>query len=209
MIEGAEVELYDLEKDPDESDNRAALERDVARELSERLAAVQPAPDWSETRPVGPAEGELLMALGYVVSDNALEGDPFAPGLPDARVRVADVALISEGERLLRRVLAARRAVKPERRVELLGKARGVYEELRRRDPNNPHIPYGLALVEFGSGNCALALPLLERAAELHPFRLPLFTALVQCYREAGRYSDAEQAQAVLASLTEQVLDPD
>ena len=202
LIEGAQLELYDLEKDPDERDNRAAFEPDLTRELGERLAAGQAALGWAETRSVDAEEGELLMALGYVGAGNEPEGDPFAPGLPDPRERVGDVAVVSEGERLLRRAMAPRTA-KRGKRGELLIRARSLYEELRGRDPNNPHVPYGLGLAEFGLGNCALALPFLERAAELRPLQTTLFEALAQCYLAAGRFSDADAASAVAASLTE------
>ena len=115
---------------------------------------------------------------------------------------MGDVAVVSEGERLLRRAMAPRTA-KRGKRGELLIRARRLYEELRGRDPNNPHVPYGLGLAEFGLGNCALALPFLERAAELRPLQTTLFEALAQCYLAAGRFSDAEAASAVAASLTQ------
>lgn len=208
LIEGVELELYDLEKDPDERENRAVLEPDVARELGQRLAAGPAARGWAEARTVDSQERELLVALGYVGGGNEAAGDPFAPDLSDPRARVGDVALVSKGERLLRRALAPRAAGRA-RRAELLARARGVYEELRERDPDNPHVPYGLGLVEFGGGSCALALPLLERAAELQALRVKLLDALAECYLTTGRFADSDAARTVAASITEQLTESD
>lgn len=179
LIVGPRVELYDLSTDPTE-------QHDLAEERPERVAALQAALEehteahapGEATRSISIDERASLEALGYVVGSRG--ADPFAPELPDPRDRIEDVKLISDADRALRRAMraSARRGVQ---RVDLLEEARSGFAELGRRNPEDPHVAYGLGLAEYGLGHCASAMPWLVRASAHRPDDDAIALAIERC----------------------------
>jgi len=76
MIEAPRPELYDLESDPGETQNRAARENARLVEMQQKLQAALARPTPSATAELDPETAERLRALGYVASG----GSDVAPG---------------------------------------------------------------------------------------------------------------------------------
>jgi choline-sulfatase len=96
LIDGPHVELYDLNRDPQERTNLAAEQRRVTAALRAELRQVSvPA-----AVPTAPTDSEGLAALGYLSGGS---GKPGAAGLPDPRERVIIVQPMIELMTALRR----------------------------------------------------------------------------------------------------------
>ncbi len=78
MIEAPRPELYDLETDPGETDNRAGRENARLAEMRQKLEAALSRPAVSAAADVDPEAAERLRALGYVAGGGG--GTPAAAG---------------------------------------------------------------------------------------------------------------------------------
>jgi hypothetical protein len=197
LIEGRSTQLYALDDDPGELDDRAEVEAARVEIMQERLREIlarEPL-GWGKKRSVEAGETELLQALGYVAGDPG--EDPFAPDLPDPAEHTDEPALYARVDFLLQRVLRLftsdpeyRAALSEEKRrtgERWLRQARGVLLRLRAGDPGNPHVAVRLGTVESMLGNHTAALPLLEEARPQRPWDGRLRYHLALAYEAAGR----------------------
>jgi arylsulfatase A-like enzyme len=212
LIEGRRPELYVLDEASGGQHDRAREAPELLEHMREVLAALlerQASLGWSQGHGVAAEEGDLLRALGYAAG--SVGGDPFDPALPDPHDRIGDIRLISVAERRIE--LAARlRPLDPERLAErnprelavglrALGRARETLLELRESNPEGPHIFVNLGIVESRLGNHASAVPLLERAIELHPGVAALRYHLAISYQATGQAEAARREMRRARSL--------
>ena len=174
-------ELYDLEADPRELDNRYGRERRAAAALAARL----PADALPSERPPLPAEEvAALRSLGYSAGG---EGPGNAFGPEDDPKRLVEI------DRLMHRFIDLYQ------RRELV-EATEVGRELVRRQPRMGAAHYHLAQALLERGERAEALAVLERAAARGVRHRPLQRQLALLLAEAGRSAEAVRLLEGLAS---------
>jgi tetratricopeptide (TPR) repeat protein len=212
LIEGGRLELYALGEDSDRQRDRAGEAPKLLERMGEALHNLSESHGplgWSRGRGVADEEGDLLHALGYAVGSVA--GDPFDPALPDPHERIGDIRLISLAERHIARA-ASLRPISPERfarqdpeqlaqGLRELGRAREALLELRENNPEDPHVFVRLGVVESRLGNHSSAVPLLERAIQLHPGVAGLRYHLAVSYHATGRVEAARREMRQARSL--------
>jgi arylsulfatase A-like enzyme len=202
LVEGVRLELYDLEADPEESRDLAAI--DEARVLEMRgllqAHADRPRPSgWTRRREPESAERAQLEALGYVAGAHG--DDPLDDSLPDPRARIGDLSLMSDAGAKLDRYARLRRMPVPagsearrtraqEERRLLLG-ARHDLARARERSPRSPYLAAQLGSLETLLGNFASAIPLLEEALRAQPNDASLHFDLAIALEGAGRREEA------------------
>ncbi len=203
LVDGAAEELYALREDPGETLDLGPREPERAAALRARLdeAAAQPELGWGRRRGVSSDEAERLEMLGYVVG--VTSGDPFAPGLPDAAARAADLAeyakleaKMREGRALLGTHDIGRGAQGPEaaRGLSLVREVRDGWAALHAADAGNPYVALRLGLAESLLGNHAGALEPLEQARAHDGRNARLLYYLALAYETAGRVGEAGEA---------------
>jgi arylsulfatase A-like enzyme len=202
LVEGAGVELYDLEADPAESHDLAAADEARVVEMRGLLQAhadrQRPA-GWTQRREPESEERARLEALGYIAGEHG--DDPLDPALPDARERIGDLSLLSDAASKLDRYAAlrrrpaatgeeARRARTQEERRLLLG-ARDVLARALARSPRSPYLVAQLGSVKTLLGDYEAAIPLLEEALRAQPVDASLHFDLAVALEGAGRGEEA------------------
>lgn len=190
-IHGPDPELYDLEADPQESDNRVRDDRATARRLRQTLADFERPLD--APAPVSAEERRALAALGYVGSTAGTADGP----LPDPKTRLHTVEDLKDclrdyaSQRLESALDACRRAVEVNpksldgweylgRTAQELGQRRGALEAYARAlqlaEGRAGHLAVASALLWLAEGQPQNALALLAfeipRTAESRPLRL-------------------------------------
>jgi arylsulfatase A-like enzyme/Flp pilus assembly protein TadD len=176
-IRAPRPELYDRRTDAKDLDNVYERHRDVAATLSAKLEAMDllKAGDAPTPGKVDPEALERLQALGYV---GAGSGAPAAKGtLPDPKDKVP---LLQD----LQRAQGLRDAGRLEEAARLL-------EELARKDPGSPEVPFNLASVHFRLKNYEAAIAADRRVLELNPNYAIAVLDLALAYQAAGRTDEA------------------
>jgi choline-sulfatase len=193
LIESGTPQLYAPLSDPRELHDLAGREPGRTEALRERLRAWEerhPALGWGAPRNASGDEIALLASLGYVSA--AGTDDPFSDSLPDAGVRIGDVRRLSKAENLI-----ARASLQPpgrrERGQAQLLQAKALLEQVQRANPHDPHLPFDLGVVEFGLGNGAAAVPLLEEAARQRSWNPRVHEGLAAAYQAVGRTDEARR----------------
>ena len=228
-IEAPREELYDLERDPDETRNIFGQKPPLGALLSENLRALaaryaRPAGQAEASAPLDVEKLRELRSLGYVGGSSAqpLQGD--APGAADPKNRVEfynrvihATELAEEGRfRESNAVLDQAAAEDPEAylpsflRGENAMSERQYHEAMdyyRRALELNPR--YDLAAIGMGraglaEGDPAGALKAFQWAMELNPHNYLVKLAMAQAYSQLGRLPDAVKLEKeVLAAHPE------
>lgn len=175
LVEGPKPALYDLERDPVESVDRLAEERQVARDLARSLRELRARkPHAPESLPRDPELAATLASLGYLSGATNRRGtlDPI------------------EGVKLLPRYAAARERL-------ARGDAAGARAELKALLAVSPHsAPFltQLARAEGQLGDFTAARSALASALALNPSSEFLWAMTGDLERAAGRPEAAEAA---------------
>jgi tetratricopeptide (TPR) repeat protein len=188
-------ELYDLEKDPQELENRAPFETETVARLQERLrklVADAPSTAAGAEVAVDAETAAQLNALGYAGSTvRARIGDELASlelSGPDPAGTVSDVSRYAEG---IDRIEVGDR----------YESALGIFRDLHERYPESVPFLDGLIKALRGLGRDDEALPLLQRAVELDPRHSAMSVELAQLLLETGDLAGAEQIARAAVSL--------
>jgi len=173
-IEAPRPELYDLTKDPNESNNVAAGRPDDVARLRRLVAAAQTGSVPADSSAPDPELAASLRSLGYLGGSS-----PRRPGGLDPKDGIALLAEFDEAKEWMRE-----------------GRARDAvakFEGLVRKSPDN--VPFLLRLgdAQLGAGMPAEGLRSLARAIELSPRLDFLHVRLAQAYAELGRAEDAKR----------------
>lgn len=216
------AELYDLDADPGETQNRIDERRPEALALAALLPPESswPLPRTGSSQPPTAEEEARLNALGYLTGDAPAHSD-YGPDDDPKRLRELDrrifAALESYRSGEIARAVEEARAIVAERPAMAIGQsilAQALLEqgdragalaamaaaEARGAATQGLRIQHGLTLVESGRAREAIAL--LEPLASRPEPRL--LDALALAYADAGRAGDAE---TMLARALE--LDPE
>jgi arylsulfatase A-like enzyme/Flp pilus assembly protein TadD len=176
-IRAPRPELYDRRTDPKDRDNVYERHRDIAATLAAQLDAMNVLKAGDEPAPakIDPETLERLQALGYV---GAGSGAPPGKGnLPDPKDKIP---LLQE----LQRAQAMRDAGRLEGAARLL-------EDLARKDPGSPEVPFNLASVYFRLKNYEAAIAADRRVLELNPnYAIAVLDLALSC-QAAGRTDEA------------------
>ncbi len=176
-IRAPQPELYDRSTDPKDLDNVYERYRDVAATLTAQLESMKllRAGDAPTPAKIDPQDLERLQALGYV---GAGSGAPAGKGaLADPKDKVP---LLQE----LQRAQGLRDAGRLEEAARIL-------EDLSRKDPGSPEVPFSLASVYFRLKNYDAAIAADRRVLELNPNYAIAVLDLALAYQAAGRTDEA------------------
>ena len=179
-IRAPRPELYDRGADPKELDNVYDRHRAVAATLAAQLETMNLVDPGGAPKPaaIDPEALERLRALGYVGGDSDGNPAPVRSGpLPDPKDQIP---LLHE----LQTAQGLRDAGRLEEAARLL-------EELARKDPDNPEVPFTLASVHFRRKNFEAAIAAGRRVLELNPRYAIAVLDLALSYQAAGRIDEA------------------
>ena len=179
-IRAPRPELYDRDADPKELDNVYDRHRGVAATLAAQLEAMNLLKAGGEPTPgeIDPEALERLRALGYVGGGS--DGRPAPPRngpLPDPKDQIS---LLQE--------LQTAQGLRDAGRLE---EAARRLEELGRKDPENPEVPFTLASVYFRLKNYEAAIAADRRVLELNPNYAIAVLDLALAYQAAARTDEA------------------
>jgi arylsulfatase A-like enzyme/Tfp pilus assembly protein PilF len=222
FIEAPKPELYDLSKDPRETENLVDQERRTLRELRDALAALEAAipPPATSSAPVEEDEETMraLAALGYIGGQEIDTSKSFRD-LPDPKDRLGVYAKISRARGLAQ-------SADPEKAVPLLQEilaeapevvdawftlgnvhykrhrwddAARCYRETLERRPDHDWAMIGLADTYVAKGQIDEAVAGYRRHLQSDPANAQIQYRLGQVLLDAGR--DAEAATALRATL--------
>jgi choline-sulfatase len=201
LIRGARAELYDLVGDPGEATDLARSDVERTARFESRLDALlleHASLGWGETRDVASDERNLLQALGYVEAHVA--GDPFAPGLPDPRERIGDLAIVWRTLRDLERWQQLRHRPpgsawgagrQNQAALDALEADAEKLQGILAANPGDPTVTGLLGGVEAARGRYSAAIPLLERTLIVLPGDTLHRFNLATAYHQVGRVDDA------------------
>jgi arylsulfatase A-like enzyme/Flp pilus assembly protein TadD len=221
-IRAPRPELYDLTRDPGETQNIAAGHASEVRALEARLVAASRSggPEKVETTPMDEKTLAQLKSLGYTSGFSARSFSLNGQGA-DPKDRVAVLKLMDAAER-------PQPPIPEPRRIELL-------QQAVRLDPGNPLLYYSLGAkleksgryddamklyrlaAERGienarlhsrlgdllvrSGKKAEAVPEYEKAAVMNPGDVASQANLATAYLEQGRLADAERVYKAIVAM--------
>jgi arylsulfatase A-like enzyme/Tfp pilus assembly protein PilF len=138
-IAAPKPELYDVERDPGETQNLVASEPAAAADLARRIDAIAPATlPAAVSAKADPEARARLQALGYAAGRG--DGGGVRPDPKDRREVAAQIARVTSGEL---QGAALERALR----------------EILRTDPANPQANLRLGYVLMESGRCGDAIP--------------------------------------------------
>ncbi len=181
FIRAPRPELYDRVADPQERDNVYDRNPRVAATLAAQLEAMGLEKGGQEPKPgdIDPEALERLRALGYVGGSGARgHPTPLSKGpLPDPKDRLP---LLHE----LQKAQSLRDGGRLEEAARLL-------EELSRKDPDNPEVPFTLASVHFRRKDFAASIAAERRTLELNPRYAVAVLDLALAYKAADRPDEA------------------
>jgi choline-sulfatase len=191
LINGAEPELYDLGRDPDETQDRAAQERGrverMRQALGAALARMAPGGDNAHAVALSPEQQERLRSLGYAGGGSGGAGSIDEPGLPDPRARVHLY------ERLLG-LLASPPAAAAHAADEVAA--------LAGQDPGNPFAQFALASLAYHAGQLARADHAFARTLELDPDRPSIRQYYGRLLRDRERLEESEKQHRIALEQT-------
>lgn len=212
LIQGATPELYSLDVDPGERDDRAAESPEQVLDLSaslEELVRIHAPLGWVARKGVSQTEAALLESLGY--STHALpassEEDPFASGLPEPYERIGDIELVTEASKALKRWSEISDSggsawQRDQLARETLELGKNSILQVQQNNPNDPNVPVVLGAIEDALGNFAAAVPLYERGLTIRPMDSTLHARLATVYAKAGRSKHAVERMEYAISLS-------
>ncbi len=210
LIQGATRELYSLDADPDERNDRAAQSTQQVSDLSaslDELVRVHAPLGWVASQHVSNLEAALLASLGYSTNSASSEADPFASTLPDPRDRIGDLALINETAKALTRwaeisANAGSAWQRDQLARETLEQGRQLTLQLQKNNPDDPNVPLLLGAIEDELGHWAAAVPHLERAVAIRPKDPTVQARLATVYGKVGRSNEAIERMEYAISLS-------
>ena len=179
-IRAPRPELYDRRVDPKDLDNVYDRNRDIAATLAAQLESMKllKAGDAPTPARMDPEALERLRALGYVGAGEDGRPAPVASGpLPDPKDKVP----LLKGLQLAQGMRDAGR----------LDEAARALEELARKDPGSPEVPFTLASVYFRLKRFDAAIAADRRVLELNPNYAIAVLDLALAYQAAGRIDEA------------------
>jgi Flp pilus assembly protein TadD len=189
LINGAKPELYDLARDPGETENRAEDERDrterMLRALQAALGVLAPAGDTAHAVAITAEQQERLRSLGYAGGGGGGGGSLDEPGLPDPRERVK-----------LYESLVNLLATPP----DAAPRAADAASEAAAADPGNPFAQFTVASLAYHAGEFRRADVAFRRCLDLDPDRPTIRAYHAQLLRDLGRLDESEnELRIVLA----------
>ena len=177
LVVAPEPELYDLSRDPGETNNLIEAERDRARDLEARRRRIEALPLVGTPGAAADAEAVAkLRSLGYVGAGGPA-GEPPASGLRDPKDARKLRDLLTKGDERLRR-----------------GDNRGAvqsFDAVLAQDPANRFALLRSGVALLAAGDAARAVPRLTKAVEGNPEQPEARGALAQALVDAGRPGDA------------------
>jgi len=190
LVQGADVELFDLGTDPGELRNLAPQEpRRVERMQAALQAAVRamaPGGDTARGTALSPEQEERLQSLGYAGGSGG-SGSIDEPGLPDPRANVRIY------ERVWRAMAAFGPAVPP---------ALADMEAVVAVDPGNPFAHFALAHLAYRDGRFGTAARAFARGLELDPDRRGTRLPFGRLLREMDRLDESERQLRIAVEQT-------
>ena len=210
LVDAPRRELYDLQQDPAEADNRVAAAPDEAKRLVDLLDARRRVSAPEAARSQDPGVAESLRALGYV-GGSASPSAPIPTGLADPKDRLRLKSRLAEGDALLARrqyrasldVFDEVLAEEPKSRMALLRSANALLslgrprdavprlESLVALDPYQPEARYLLADALTRSGRTSRAIQEWRDVTRLQPRRAVAWSNLGTVLLLSGRTEEA------------------
>jgi arylsulfatase A-like enzyme/Flp pilus assembly protein TadD len=190
LVQGAELELYNLATDPSELNDLTAAEPERARRMQQALQvavrSMAPEGDTARANAVSPEQAERLRSLGYT-SGSGGSGSLDQRGLPDPR------KLVRQYEQI--QAAASARGPAAERAVESL-------LAITRSDAGNPYGQYALGNLAYRTGRLRLADQAYAKALDLDPDRPGMRLTYGHLLRDLGRLADSEKQLRLAAEQT-------
>jgi tetratricopeptide (TPR) repeat protein len=181
LIEGSEVELFDLARDPSESTDLAAQEPRRVQQMRASLRAavgrMAPEGDRAQARAASAEQEARLRSLGYVGGGGGA-GRLDEPGLPDPRRRVHLY------ERMQNAMLAQGSAI---------GGALADMEAVAAEDSGNPFAQMAVGHLAYLDGRLATSEKAFARALELDPDRPAVRAPYGRLLRDLDRLEESER----------------
>ncbi len=188
-------ELYDLAKDPRETENvydgrpdvaakMEALLDDLIRAFSGPLGELGPSVDLDEE------EIEKLEALGYVMPQKK---PPTGP-LPDPKDQIDGLNMRMDSKELVQQARTHMHGNDLDKALEELEKA----VEL---DPKNSVAVHDIGAIYFKRGEFEKALPYFEEAVQISPTKVPPRENLAMTYMKLEKYEDAARELETAVAL--------
>jgi len=191
LVEGSRTELFDLARDPRESQNLAAQEMDRVGKMRATLRAaiskMAPSGDSARTAAIAPDQEAMLRSLGYI-SGSGGAGDLDQPGLPDPRDRV----------HLYERLQVIQRP-----QTMTLDQALDEAKDISAQDPENPFAYQTVASLAYRTGRLGQAARSYRRALELDPDRPSIRQNFGKLLRELGRFEESEKELRLAVEQTD------
>ncbi len=175
LIAAPKPELYDLGQDPGETENLLTEARSRARDLKNKLDAIETLPAATASESGDPETLKALRALGYVGAGSG--NDEPGPGLPDPKDRIALREILTEADDLLRRG-------NPRAALQKFNEVLAEEKENRFAVSRS-----GEALLRMGAFDAAIQR--LQQGAKLDPERPEIRALLAEALMRANRAADA------------------
>ncbi len=191
LIAAPRPELYDLERDPGETNNLIDLERAKARELAAFLHRTEARPAVSSVAMSDPQALAKLRALGYT-SAGTSAGEP-PPGLADPKDRLASWNALSRAMELLEQ-------------GDITAAVAG-FDTVLRQEPDNPFALSRSGAALSAARDFAGAARRLSRAARLRPQDAETRGALAVALSRGGHHGEASSHWLELVRLQPRRLD--
>ncbi len=198
VVLGPKPELYNLEQDPGETHNLAAVEPDKLAEMTESLQTfvrehTSPVWDRSIATALDPSVRANLEALGYLGGGGKSErAEPFPD--PDELSRMPNPL---DHPRALILANASSEALRTERFDQALLLSRRGLEV----DPGNFMLHIDKARAMIGLDLLEQAIPILDIAAEAKPSDALPFALLGHCFLRLERFDEARESYEVAVGL--------
>jgi arylsulfatase A-like enzyme/predicted Zn-dependent protease len=181
LILGIEPELYDLARDPGETNDLARTDptrvQSMSIELQQALQRMAPQGDRAQPNAATPEQERQLRSLGYTAGSGG-SGPLDDPKLPDPRTHAE----------LYDRLQAASSAA-----GQALPAAFADVQHITQIDPSNPFAFGTLATMAYRYGSLLVAARSFSRALEIDPDRPGVRQNYGKLLRELGRYADSER----------------
>ena len=195
LIVAPRPELYNLQRDPGESNNILASYPADADRLQKQIweVAGQGAKDEKvATTPLDPQTRQELESLGYV-SAGTPQAIQLGGSAPDPKDRVAALKIMDQTDRLIEQKAYARAAQ--------------ILEQNWRLDPTNPRFHTQLAMAYESLGQYRRAIEILEEAVKQHVETDKVYARLGIDYTHLGQSDKALVALNRAAELNPSDLD--